>query len=115
MIKQIKERDKEFVIRLVFDPRVGPKRFITSLKNLFDPTRGSNTSRITNSLPLFYLLNHTLNFQNWRLICVLQIILLDHKVIDNHLIVDSFVKLNVWNICFHLGFCSYANFTFIMR
>ena len=36
------------------------------------PTRGSITSRITDSLSLFYLLNHTLNFQNWRLICVLQ-------------------------------------------
>ena len=57
-------------MRLVFDPRVGLKRFITSLKNLFNPTRGSNTSRITNSLPLFSLLNHTLNFHNWRLICV---------------------------------------------
>ena len=65
----------------MFDPRVGPKRFITSLKNLFDPTRGSNTSRITNSLPLFYLLNHTLNFQNWRLICVL---VLEGDLIERH-------------------------------
>ena len=41
--------------------------------NLLSPTRGSNTSRITNSLSLFSLLNHTLNFHNWRLICVLQL------------------------------------------
>ena len=54
------------------DPRVGSKRFFNEVINLFGPTRGSNTSRITNSSPLFYLLNHTLNFQNWRLICVLQ-------------------------------------------
>ena len=56
----------------MFDPRLGSKRFFNEVINLFGPTRGSNTSRITNSLPLFYLLNHTLNFQNWRLICVLQ-------------------------------------------
>ena len=66
MIKQIKER-----------------QFITSLKNLFDPTRGSNTSRTTNSLPLFYLFNHTLNFQNWRLISVLQCIYTVEKNIKN--------------------------------
>ena len=45
-------------------------RFFNERINIFSPTRGSKTSRITNSLPLFYLLNHTLNFQNWRLICV---------------------------------------------
>ena len=72
VLKSREKSDKEFVMRLVFDPRVGLKRFITSLKNLFNPTPGSNTSRITNSLPLFYLLNHTLNFHNLRLFCVLQ-------------------------------------------
>ena len=56
----------------VFDPQVGLKRFFNEVINLFNPTRGSNNSRITNSLPLFSLLNHTLNFHNWRLFCVLQ-------------------------------------------
>ena len=52
---------KEFVMRLVFDPRVGLKRFFNEVIKLFSPTRRSNTSRITNSLSLFSLLNHTLN------------------------------------------------------
>ena len=67
-------------MRLVFDPRVGLKSFISSLKNRFCPTRGSNTSRITNSLSLFYLLNHSLNFHNWRLICVSQPTRVTHKI-----------------------------------
>ena len=70
MIKQRKEWQ-----RICYATRVWPsswaKRFITSLKNLFNPTRGSYKQ--TNSLPIFSLLNHTLNFNNWRLICVLQV------------------------------------------
>ena len=64
--------DKEFLMRLVFDPRGGLKRFFNEVILLFNPTRGSNTSRITNSLSLFSLIHHTLNLQNWRLFCVLQ-------------------------------------------
>ena len=56
----------------MFDLRVGLKRFITSLKNYFNPTRGSNTSHKTNYLSFFFLLNQTLNVHNWHLFCVLQ-------------------------------------------
>ena len=45
---------------------------VTSLKNLFNPTQKSNTSHNTNYLPLFSLLNQTLNFSNCHLFCVLQ-------------------------------------------
>ena len=44
---------------------------ITSLKNLFYPTRRSNTSHKTNYLSFFSLLNQTLNFHNWHLFCIL--------------------------------------------
>ena len=64
--------DKEFVMRLTFDPRVGLKRFFTLLKNLFNPTRRSSTSHKTNYLSFFSLLNQTLNFQNCHLFCALQ-------------------------------------------
>ena len=46
---------------------------LLTLKNLFNPTRRSNASHKTNSLPFYSLLNQTLNFRNnWRLFCVLQ-------------------------------------------
>ena len=53
---------------VTLDPRVGLKSFITSLKNLFNPTRGS---RVTNKFfaALFYTSRH-LNFHNWHLLCV---------------------------------------------
>ena len=69
---KVEKRGKEFVMRLVFDPRVGLKRFFNEVINHFSPTRGSNTSRITNSLSLFSILYQTLNFHNWHLFCVFQ-------------------------------------------
>ena len=56
----------------MFFVSVGLKSFITSLKNLFNPTRRSNTSHKTNYLSFFSLLNQTLNFRNWHLFCVSQ-------------------------------------------
>ena len=44
----------------MFDLRVWLKIFITSLKNLFSPTRRSNTSNKTNYLSFFSLLNQTI-------------------------------------------------------
>ena len=46
------------------------QNIIPSLKNLFHPTRRSNTSHKTNYLSFFSLLNLTLNFQNWHLFFV---------------------------------------------
>ena len=86
-------------MRLVFDPRVGLKRFFNKVINLFSPTRGSNRSRITNSMPLFSLLNHTLNFHNWRLICVLPSFSPTNfwRWPNEH---DNFMKLITRSICY---------------
>ena len=66
LFKKMKNKDKELVLWLVFDHRdLFSPRFITSLKNLFNPTRRSNTSHKTNSKTKQCLSDKIRNWDSW--------------------------------------------------